>query len=179
MFPTTYTCLGVGNVSVLCSEQERVALLKFKQSVEDPFGMLSSWVGNECCMWEGIQCDGVTGNVQRLHLKGDDYCLLVGNKVSSSLAELRHLKYLDLSGNNFLGSRIPEFIGSLKQLTHLNLSDANFQGIIPPRIGNLSNLKVLDLSSNDYEHGDLSGASQFEGFWPFVTRASQLELCGS
>nr|KAJ0191418.1 hypothetical protein LSAT_V11C800409950 [Lactuca sativa] len=143
---------GVGNVSVICSEQERVALLKFKQSVEDPFGMLSSWVGNECCMWERIQCDGVTGNVQRLHLKGDDYCLLVGKKVSSSLAELRHLKYLDLSQNYFQGSRIPEFIGSLKQLTYLNLSDANFDGIIPPHIGNLSNLKVLDLSSNYYEN---------------------------
>ncbi|XP_052622418.1 receptor-like protein EIX2 [Lactuca sativa] len=149
-FEATYSCLGVGNVSFICSEQERVALLKFKQSVEDPFGMLSSWVGNECCMWERIQCDGVTGNVQRLHLKADDYYYISGNKVSSSLAELRHLKYLDLSGNNFYGI-IPEFIGSLKQLTYLNLSDADFQGIIPPRIGNLSNLKVLDLSSNDYE----------------------------
>ncbi|XP_052623022.1 receptor-like protein EIX2 [Lactuca sativa] len=113
--------------------------------------MLSSWVGNECCLWEGIQCDGVTGNVQRLHLKGDwpyPYNHLAGNKVSSSLAELRHLKYLDLSGNNFHGSRIPEFIGSLKHLSYLNLSDANFDGIIPPHIGNLSNLRVLDLSSN-------------------------------
>ncbi|KAL7587331.1 hypothetical protein Lser_V15G37584 [Lactuca serriola] len=152
LFAATYTCLGVGNVSVLCSEQERVALLKFKQSVEDPYGMLSSWVGNECCMWEGIQCDGVTGNVQRLHLKGDDYYYISGNKVSSSLAELRHLKYLDLSGNDFQRSRIPEFIGSLKHLSYLNLSDANFDGIIPPHIGNLSNLRVLDLSSYDSEN---------------------------
>ncbi|XP_023756046.2 receptor-like protein EIX2 [Lactuca sativa] len=152
LFAATYSCLGVGNVSVICSEQERVALLKFKQSVEDPFGMLSSWVGNECCMWERIQCDGVTGNVQRLHLKGDDYCLLVGKKVSSSLAELRHLKYLELSQNYFQRSRIPEFIGSLKHLSYLNLSYAGFEGIIPPHIGNLSNLKVLDLSSNYYEN---------------------------
>nr|KAJ0191573.1 hypothetical protein LSAT_V11C800410390 [Lactuca sativa] len=146
----TYTCLGVGNVSVLCSEKERLALLNFKHSiVEDDSGMMSSWVGNECCLWEGIQCDGVTGNVQRLHLKGDYfYDYLVGKKVSSSLAELRHLKYLDLSGNDFQGSQIPEFIGSLKHLSYLNLSDANFDGIIPPHIGNLSNLKVLDLSSN-------------------------------
>ncbi|KAL7587920.1 hypothetical protein Lser_V15G37589 [Lactuca serriola] len=150
LFAATYTCLGVGNVSVLCSEQERLALLNFKHSiVKDDSGMMSSWVGNECCLWEGIQCDGVTGNVQRLHLKGDYfYDYLVGKKVSSSLAELRHLKYLDLSGNDFQGSRIPEFIGSLKHLSYLSLSYANFDGIIPPHIGNLSNLKVLDLSSN-------------------------------
>ncbi|CAI9262758.1 unnamed protein product [Lactuca saligna] len=152
----TYTCLGVRNTSVInCSQQERLALLKFKNSVRDRAGMLSSWVGNDCCLWRGIQCDGVSGNIQRLDLKGDypyiysyyyDY-YLAGNSASSSLAELRHLKYLDLSGNNFHGI-IPEFIGSLKQLTYLNLSHASFNGIIPPHIGNLSNLKVLDLSSN-------------------------------
>ncbi|KAL7589650.1 hypothetical protein Lser_V15G37590 [Lactuca serriola] len=146
----TYTCLGIGNVSVICSEHERLALLNFKHSIQDPFEMLSSWVGNECCMWEGIQCDGVTGNVQRLKLNADSYYdFFPRNKVSSSLAELRHLKYLDLSGNGFfLGSQIPEFIGSLKQLTYLNLFDAGFEGIIPPQIGNLSNLKVLNLGSN-------------------------------
>ncbi|XP_052622391.1 receptor-like protein EIX2 [Lactuca sativa] len=155
LFAATYTCLGVGNVSVLCSEQERLALLNFKHSIQDPFEMLSSWVGNECCLWEGIQCDGVTGNVQGLHLKGDwpySYNYLAGNKVSSSLAELRHLKYLDLSGNDFQGSQIPEFIVSLKHLSYLNLSYANFDGIIPPHIGNLSNLRVLDLSSYDSEN---------------------------
>ncbi|CAI9299667.1 unnamed protein product [Lactuca saligna] len=133
------------HVSMLSSSifKERLALLKFKGSVNDFSGMLSSWVGNDCCMWEGIQCDSLTGTVESLHLND-----LVGNEVNSSLAELWHLKYLDLSWNDFSGSRIPEFIGSFKQLRYLNLSDAGFQGIIPPHIGNLSNLKVLDLSSN-------------------------------
>ncbi|KAL7587897.1 hypothetical protein Lser_V15G40629 [Lactuca serriola] len=151
----TYTCLGVRNISVVCSQRERLALLKFKHNIKDPSGMLSSWIGSDCCRWEGIQCDGVTGNVERLHLRRDrdsySYTVdnyLVGNEVSSSLAELRHLKYLDLSGNDFQGSRIPNFIGSLTKLSYLNLSYAGFHGIIPPHIGNLSNLKVLDLSSN-------------------------------
>nr|KAJ0192466.1 hypothetical protein LSAT_V11C800410010 [Lactuca sativa] len=199
----TYTCLGVGNVSVLCSEQERLALLNFKHSiVEDDSGMMSSWVGNECCLWEGIQCDGVTGNVQRLHLKGDlpyPYNYLAANKVSSSLAELRHLQYLDLSGNNFLGSRIPEFIGSLKHLSYLNLSDANFDGIIPPHIGNLSNLRVLDLSSNYNElkaddmawafglsslellnlsYVDLSGAQNWDMMLHMIPSLKELSLRG-
>ncbi|KAL7611153.1 receptor-like protein EIX2 [Lactuca sativa] len=68
---TTYTCLGFNNTSVICPEQERFALLKFKESVQDDFGMLSSWVGNDCCRWGRIQCDPVTGHVERLHLRGD------------------------------------------------------------------------------------------------------------
>ncbi|XP_052622381.1 receptor-like protein EIX1 [Lactuca sativa] len=158
----TYTCLGLGNVSVICSEHERLALLNFKHSIQDPFEMLSSWVGNECCMWEGIQCDAVTGNVQRLKLNADSYYdFFTRNKVSSSLAELRHLKYLDLSGNGFfLGSQIPEFIGSFKQLTYLNLFDAGFEGIIPPQIGNLSNLKVLNLGSNFLKADEIAWISR-------------------
>ncbi|XP_023771167.3 receptor-like protein 47 [Lactuca sativa] len=152
---TYTTCLGDGNASVICSEKERLALLKFKESVEDPCGMLSSWVGHDCCLWKGIHCDGVTGKVESLQLRESpgseegyaEACYLGGNEVDSSLSELRHLKHLDLSGTDFRGSRIPEFIGSLKQLSYLNLSYAGFQGIIPPHIGNISNLKVLDLSS--------------------------------
>nr|KAJ0192340.1 hypothetical protein LSAT_V11C800410530 [Lactuca sativa] len=151
--------MGIGNVSVVCSEHERLTLLNFKLSVHDPYGVLSSWVGNECCLWEGIQCDAVTGNVQRLHLIATNaYNYLAGNTVSSSLAELRHLKYLDLSGNSFHGCQIPEFIGSLKHLSYLNLSYAGFQGMIPPHIGNLSNLRVLDLSNNELKAYDMAWA---------------------
>nr|KAJ0215124.1 hypothetical protein LSAT_V11C300107940 [Lactuca sativa] len=104
---------------------------------------------SDCCRWRRIQCDAVTGNVESLHLRGSyDKRKLYSNDLSSSLAELRHLKYLDLSENYFNLSKIPEFIGSLKQLRYLNLSNARVYGNVPPHIGNLSNLKVLDLSSN-------------------------------
>ncbi|XP_023757410.1 receptor-like protein EIX2 [Lactuca sativa] len=150
---TFTTCLGDGNMSVICSEQERLALFKFKQSVKDFSGMLSSWVGNDCCLWEGVHCEDTT--VESLNLRGcwrykesEDDCYLSGDEVNPCLAELSHLKSLDLSGNDFEGSQIPKFFRSLKQLTYLNLSHAGFEGIISPYIGNLSNLKVLDLSSN-------------------------------
>ncbi|KAJ0528612.1 putative leucine-rich repeat-containing, plant-type, leucine-rich repeat domain superfamily [Helianthus annuus] len=149
MVATTNTCLGARNINstVACFEHERLALLKFKHSVRDDYGMLSSWVGNDCCRWERVMCDGVTGHVDSLHLRADFGTYLRSEKIGTSLRELRYIKYLDLSGNLFRGNRIPEFIGSLKQLTYLNLSNAYFSGIIPHNIGNLSNLKNLDLRS--------------------------------
>ncbi|KAJ0520011.1 putative non-specific serine/threonine protein kinase [Helianthus annuus] len=150
MVATTNTCLGARNINstVACFEHERLALLKFKHSVRDDYGMLSSWVGNDCCRWERVMCDGATGNVESLHLRGDFDSYLLSKKMGTSLRELRHIKYLDLSGNSFQGNRIPGFIGSLKQLSYLNLSNACFSGIIPHNIGNLSNLKNLDLGSS-------------------------------
>ncbi|PWA61265.1 leucine-rich repeat protein [Artemisia annua] len=148
-----HTCLCAPNIKAVCSKQERLALLKFKHSVRDVADMLSSWVGNDCCRWERVHCDKVTVKVDSLHLRGreddiirDEY--LIGKEVITSLGDLRHLKFLDLSGNDFKKSRIPEFIGSFKQLSYLNLSNAYFSGVIPPQIGNLSNLKVLDLGSS-------------------------------
>ncbi|KAF5794235.1 putative leucine-rich repeat-containing, plant-type, leucine-rich repeat domain superfamily [Helianthus annuus] len=156
---TKYTCLGAQNSTRSCHERERLALLEFKHSVKDDFEILSSWVGIDCCSWKGVRCDGVTGRVVGLHLRGDfgdydyyeDGYYLEGDKVNPYLAELRHLQHLDLSGNNFYGSQIPKFIGSFKQLSYLNLSYALFSGIIPHHIGNLSNLKVLDLRSSSYD----------------------------
>ncbi|CAI9270096.1 unnamed protein product [Lactuca saligna] len=158
---TTSTCLGVQTTSEGCFEHERLALLKFKRSFKDDLELLSSWVVNDCCRWETIHCDSVTGHVDSLFLRGmsssfppnqyylDPECdFLDGNELKYSLADLRHLKYLDLSGNYFGRSRIPKFIGSFKQLVYLNLSHAGFEGIIPHHFGNLSNLKVHDLSSN-------------------------------
>ncbi|KAL7588215.1 hypothetical protein Lser_V15G40708 [Lactuca serriola] len=198
---TTNTCLGVENISFICSEQERIALLNFKQSVKDPSGMLSSWVGNNCCTWERIGCDHITGNVESVHLEGDHSffygnSFLLGDEVNPSLAELRHLKYLDLSGNDFGGSRIPNFIGSFKQLAYLNLSYAGFNGIIPPHVGNLTNLNVLDLSWNEvlmeddmtwtfgllslqhlnFNYLDLSGAQNWDMMLYMIPSLKELSL---
>ncbi|KAF5785747.1 putative leucine-rich repeat-containing, plant-type, leucine-rich repeat domain superfamily [Helianthus annuus] len=137
------------NITKACMDHELQSLYLFKNSVFDPSGMLATWTGTSCCLWERVWCDGITENVKSLYLRGhisSRYEFLVINDVGTSYVALKELQYLDLSWNHFQGSLISQFIGSLKQLQHLNLSTASLSGVVPDFIGNLSNLKQLDLS---------------------------------
>ncbi|XP_023734051.1 receptor-like protein EIX2 [Lactuca sativa] len=155
------------NLTSGCFEKERAALLRFKHSLSDPSGRLSSWNGNNCCNWQGVDCNNATGYVTRLDLGTDSSDeKLEGNELNSSLAELSHLSYIDFSGNYFGGSPIPEFIGSLTKLRYLNLSSMGFSGIVPHSIGNLSNLRVLDLSNMELVVDD------FTWFWSLLSLKS-------
>ncbi|KAG9441150.1 hypothetical protein H6P81_017004 [Aristolochia fimbriata] len=137
-----------------CMEKEREALLKFKNGVtEDPhLRRLSSWVGDDCCSWSGVVCHNVTGRVIELSLPNpdgfNDSSMLRGG-IDSSLADLTDLVHLDLSLNNFYPTPFPTFIGnSFQNLIYLNLFYAGFVGEVPPNMGNLSNLRFLDLGFN-------------------------------
>ncbi|XP_019080408.1 receptor-like protein EIX2 [Vitis vinifera] len=162
------SCNGVLNVS--CTEIERKALVDFKQGLTDPSGRLSSWVGLDCCRWSGVVCSQRVPRVIKLKLRNqyvrspeandedtgafeDDYgaAHAFGCEISHSLLDLKDLRYLDLSMNNFGGLKIPKFIGSFKRLRYLNLSGASFGGTIPPHLGNLSSLLYLDLNSYSLE----------------------------
>ncbi|KAI8009707.1 LRR receptor-like serine/threonine-protein kinase GSO1 [Camellia lanceoleosa] len=83
-----------------------------------------------------------------------------------------HLKYLDLSGNDFTNIPFPPVIASMTQLQYINLSNAGFVGTIPHQLGNLSSLRSLSLPSSmnvenlqwlaglsRLEHLDLSGVN--------------------
>ncbi|KAM5552443.1 hypothetical protein ABKV19_027004 [Rosa sericea] len=149
-------------------EEERRALLSFKQDLSDPSGKLSSWAGHECCQWTGISCNNRTGHVATVDLRNtypdttsDDQwntteylqSCLGGKLINPSLLGLKHLSYLDLSSNDFQGIHIPKFIGELTSLRYLNFSSTQLSlnsvaGEIPSSLGNLSNLNYLDLSSS-------------------------------
>lgn len=90
-------------VAVVCKEEERKALLDFKQGIHDPYGLLSSWTGNNCCTnWKGVHCSTHSGHVVRLDLQGQEwYFERLGGEIRPSLLGLRHLRYLDLSMNHF------------------------------------------------------------------------------
>ncbi|WOL17523.1 LRR receptor-like serine/threonine-protein kinase FLS2 [Canna indica] len=149
-----------------CIESERRALLAIAADMYDPFDdWLSSWTAADCCTWRGVACDAATGHVTKLDLRfpyPDDVGNIDASTVNPSLRELQHLKYLDLSLNNFSFAGVPEAVVSLPQLQYLNLSSAMFAGAVPPRFGNLSGLRYLDLNGcfGDLHADDLTWLSR-------------------
>ncbi|GFP79533.1 leucine-rich repeat receptor-like serine/threonine-protein kinase at1g17230 [Phtheirospermum japonicum] len=145
---------GYHREEIRCVEKEREALLRFQEGLIDDYGLLSSW-GNEtrkreCCKWRGVRCSNTTGHVMALLLPGDyEYDVYLGGEISSALLDLHHLQDLDLSENDFGGNRFPDFLCSMTQLQHLKLSLSNFSGIVPPQLGNLTNLQTLALAYNN------------------------------
>ncbi|XP_038904036.1 receptor-like protein EIX2 isoform X2 [Benincasa hispida] len=148
-------------LEIKCMESERQALLSLKQNLIDRYDFLSSWrtqanpkANDDCCNWRGVGCSNNTGadhyNIISLdlHNKG-----LMG-EVGSSLTQLLHLTYLDLSYNQF-DQILIEDIGSLINLNYLNLSYNKLSGSIPQSLGQLSNLEYLNLQSNLLE-GEVS-----------------------
>ncbi|PON64115.1 LRR domain containing protein [Parasponia andersonii] len=69
----------------------------------------------------------------------------LSGRIGPSLVELQHLECLDLSYNDFI--EIPKFIGAFTRLRYLNFSENPLVGNIPSELGNLTELRVLDLSN--------------------------------
>ncbi|KAF4356727.1 hypothetical protein F8388_022476 [Cannabis sativa] len=97
---------------------------------------------SDYCSWPGITCGYNHSMVIKLDLSHHE---LRGNV--SLISELKGLKWLDLSYNNFHGS-IPSTFGNLSELEFLDLYLNKFEGSIPPELGNLRNLRTLNLSNN-------------------------------
>ncbi|XP_058736315.1 receptor-like protein 7 [Vicia villosa] len=138
-----------------CHQYESQALLQFKEgfninmtsSSDNPlsYPKTASWnASTDCCSWDGIKCDEHTDHVIHVNLRSSQ---LYGTMdANTTLFRLVHLRHLDLSDNDFNYTQIPPKIGELSQLRYLNLSHAILSGEIPPQISQLSKLLSLDLS---------------------------------
>ncbi|KAK4607814.1 hypothetical protein RGQ29_001574 [Quercus rubra] len=100
----------------------------------------------DCCTWDGVVCDNSTRHVIALDLSCS--WLSCSFPSNSTLFLLRHLRSLNLAGNNFDYSLISPEFGRFQSLTHLSLSHSGFIGEIPYEISQLSSLVSLDLSYN-------------------------------
>ncbi|CAA0813218.1 disease resistance family protein / LRR family protein [Striga hermonthica] len=160
-----------------CTETEQRALLTFKHSLHDPSNKLSSWGDGKvnCCRWKGVLCSSISSSSLTGHVEGLQLQSGLNGTVSSSLLDLKHLRYLDLSRNNF-HQPIPSFIGSLASLEYLNLSHAEFYGKIPYSIGNLSKLHTLSLEETR-STPSLLQADSLEWLWG-LSKLEHLNLNG-
>ncbi|XP_012455752.1 receptor-like protein 19 [Gossypium raimondii] len=138
-----------------CPHDQSAALIQFNSSFSiDCSGFRQpsisraktiSWEeGTNCCLWDGVKCDTETGNVIALDLSFS--CLFGPFPSNNTLFLLRHLRQLNLAGNDFRFSPMASQFGQLTSLTHLNISWSSFIGKVPPEISRLSKLLSLDLS---------------------------------
>ncbi|KAF2299488.1 hypothetical protein GH714_032157 [Hevea brasiliensis] len=106
-------CCSGANFNGSCIKIEREALVKFKTSLSiNSSDSLPSWEGDDCCRWEEVTCENITGHVVKLDLSWAS----VQGKVSLHLGNLSNLQYLDLSSNNGLAIDSLHFPSSLKYL---------------------------------------------------------------
>ncbi|GLT38425.1 hypothetical protein SLA2020_126780 [Shorea laevis] len=143
----------------LCSHEEALALLQFKTSFSinytvsypdscgENYSKIESWKGGiDCCSWDGVSCDNVTGHVIALNLSCS---FLYGTFPSNStLFFLRNLQSLNLALNDFRLSKIPSKISQFTRLKHLDSSYSGFSGQVPGEIAHLPKLVSLNLSND-------------------------------
>ncbi|XP_015887545.3 receptor-like protein 50 isoform X2 [Ziziphus jujuba] len=166
----------------LCLPQQRSALLQFKQEfafqkpnftfyrrfcsiypysfysgIFESYPKMKFWKAEtDCCSWDGVTCDFKTRQVVGLDLVNS---WLQGPLHSnSSLFQLRQLKKINLSFNNFNFSLIPSEFGQLSRkidfiniiqnmtnLSHLHLHQVDISSSIPESLENLTSLSSLRL----------------------------------
>ena len=155
------SCFSFSNSTKICPHGQSLTLLQLnksfsiKNSYSDYFELfqlpsypkIDYWKeGSDCCSWEWVSCDLVTGHVIELDLS----CSWLSRTIHSNSALFRfpHLQRLNLAFNNFSRSSVSAGFGRFSSLMHLNLSYLGFLGLISPEISHLSNLVSLDLSRN-------------------------------
>ncbi|KAI9156831.1 hypothetical protein LWI28_012838 [Acer negundo] len=80
--------------------------------------------------------------------------------IPSSTGEMKRLKILDLSSNNFSGELPNAFVSGYFSLQSLRLSNNNFHGNIFPEFMNMTQLRLLYLDNNQFSGKIQDGLSK-------------------
>ncbi|XP_028786760.1 receptor-like protein EIX1 [Neltuma alba] len=151
LFTTTF------NRVISCNENDEKLLLIFKQGVVDPYNQLSSWTTEEdCCLWEGVHCNNMTGRVTKLSL----FNRTLRGDINLCVLQLEFLSHLDLSHNDFKTVSMPPC-----QISKSPFDAHKFHNQSLPTPSNQSAcfsvaLRYLDFSVNGLVINDLHWLSQ-------------------
>ncbi|KAF2299474.1 hypothetical protein GH714_032087 [Hevea brasiliensis] len=98
LLQSVFFCCNGANFNGSCIKIEREALVKLNASLDinNSYPLLS-WVGDDCCRWEGVTCENITGHIVKLRLVLASF----QRKVSLHLGNLSNLLYLDLYGKDY------------------------------------------------------------------------------
>ncbi|MCL7035698.1 hypothetical protein MKW94_012043 [Papaver nudicaule] len=147
-FVIVFAQVGVSNSqNITCNTNDRKALEGLFIGLGSGIELWGSGVNNftaiNCCNLTGVACD--SGRVVKLELADRK---LTGS-IFESLADLDHLKVLNLS-QNFLNGTIPSRLFQLQKLEVLDLSFNEFTDSLPVEI-DLPSLRVFDVSVNSFK----------------------------
>ena len=146
LFTITLLCLHPATSSITpTNETDRLALLKFKESIaDDPQEILSSWNDSiQFCNWHGVTCGRRHQRVTVLVLEGHK---LYGT-ITPAIGNLTFLRAINLRNNSFYGE-IPKEVGNLFRLRHLVLSNNTLGGEIPATLANCTELRGMNIGKN-------------------------------
>ena len=115
------------------NETDRLALLKFKESVpHDPYSILSSWNDSmHFCNWHGITCGRRHQRVTALDLQSHG----LRGSIPPDIGNLSFLGFINLQSNSFYGE-IPQEVSHLFRLQQLSLNNNTLEGEIPIILSN-------------------------------------------
>ncbi|XP_063940622.1 leucine-rich repeat receptor-like serine/threonine-protein kinase SKM1 isoform X5 [Daucus carota subsp. sativus] len=148
-----------GNLPRSCVESEKQALLLFKNSLVDDSSSLSSWVGDDCCAWEGIGCDNITNQVTQLEVRNvfltTSSCRYAfaqdGSEISAMASHAKKYSVFTIGkcDNDIHGDQLSLISGASNVLTSVDLSNNRLSGKLPRTFQNFSQLIAIDLGKNN------------------------------
>ncbi|MDQ3536933.1 MAG: PKD domain-containing protein, partial [Bacteroidota bacterium] len=136
--------LMIGEYYIVSDELEKAALFALYNSTDGENWIRNKWKVEDIGNYPTVSLAGVTitgGDITSIHLES----IGLNGPLPSQINDLSQLTYLSFYANSLTGS-IPDLSG-LTKLQTLNLGYNFFTGTLPIWIGNLVNLKSLNLSS--------------------------------